>query len=72
MAALITLYNLNSKSAESSYAELYNLGETNVPFDIISNNSGFNGFGEVAEDIKSKTDTLFCIQYITNTDNDDI
>lgn len=64
-----TVYDLNSKSVENSYAELYNLGEPSVPFDIISNNSEFSGFGEVAEDIKSKTDTLFRIQYIANTDN---
>lgn len=67
-----TVYDLNSKSVESSYAELYNLGEPSVPFDIIPNNSEFSGFGEVAEDIKSKTNTLFRIQYITNIDNDDI
>ncbi len=57
------IYDLTTEKVERVYVELYNLGDSKAPFDIIAENLYFNGFEDVAEDIRSKTDTLFQIKY---------
>lgn len=61
-----TVYELCYSKIRSHYAELYNLGEPSAPFEIISDNSEYGGFMEIEEEIESKTDTLFHIQYGTD------
>ena len=61
-----TVYELCYSKIRSHYAELYNLGEPSAPFEIISDNSEYGGFMEIEEEIKSKTDTLFQVQYGTD------
>ncbi len=57
------IYDLTTEKLEKVYVELYNLGDSKAPFDVIAENSHFDGFEDVAEDIRSKTSTLYQIHY---------
>lgn len=65
---LIALNGCTGGRAVFSHREISDASDTLESVGVETDNSEFSGFGEVAEDIKSKTDTLFRIQYITSDD----